>query len=176
MAHRFLKRLLPFWAAGLIGTLAGASLTQLRDAAQLGQLLEQTHNQTVELNRITAENERLQEQIDTLTQQRQRPQLIQSVQLHVTGKEPPKLADVTEALEPLTTALVGLPIESASSDVLLHLFDNRVIGLPQGFYRIHVRVIIVAPTTQLMLELEKQTSAESNNPTLGASATDAAGE
>lgn len=143
-----------FWpaaAAVTLGLAVGASLTQIQDHRYAATLAESLRVCRVDNGRQRVEATRLREQLQAITQSPTSP-VVAHVQVELMGSGPP-LADVEAALEPLTSALLGVSVNRLDPELVWQAFNGRPVTILKRRYRVEVRVVLIAPSTRLLLKL-----------------------
>jgi hypothetical protein len=138
-------------AAWILGLLAGAAVVQAHDRWWLHRLAEQNRLAGEEVARLRDETARLRQQL-TVAGGGGGRRLVRQVSVTTLNPRVP-LADVRAALEPLTSALIGLPVEQISPELLWPLFNGRVVTIRGRLYRVEVQVIVVASEVRLLLNI-----------------------
>jgi hypothetical protein len=141
----------PAAAAAVLGIAVGASLTQLRDHHYAATLAESLRVCRVEHARQQVEAARLRDQLQAITQTPVAP-VVARVQVELVGSGPP-LADVEAALEPLTSSLLGVAVSRLDPELVWQAFNGRQITILAHRYRVDARVVLIAPTTRVLVKL-----------------------
>lgn len=139
-------------SAALLGALLGAGVTQAAARQQLAALAEAGRLCRVNVARLHVETGRLREELARVTASRNIARVIREVDIRRVGPGP-QLADIRQALEPLTATLIGINPDAVSFDLAWNLFDNRVIDIGGRLWRVHLHGVLLGATTLIVLSL-----------------------
>ncbi len=138
-------------AAALVGLLVGAGLTQVQDHRYAGALAEHLRICQVERARQQGEAGRLREQIRVLSRQPPDTPVVTQVHLDLTGPGP-SIADLEAALEPVTSALLGVPVSQLQPDLVWQALNNRQVTILGRRYRITTRALLISSRTRILVQ------------------------
>ncbi len=138
-------------AAGVVGLLLGASVTQLQDHRYAGTLAERLRICQVDGARQRVEARRLRERVQALSQQPSQSPVVTEVRLDLTGPGP-SLADLEAALEPVTSALLGVPVARLEPDLVWQALNNRQVTILGRRYRITTRALLISSRTRILVQ------------------------
>lgn len=138
-------------AAGALGLLLGASATQLQDHRYARTLAERLRICQVDSARQRVEAARLRERVQGLTQQPSPSPVVTEVRLDLTGPGP-SLADLEAALEPVTSALLGVPVARLEPDLVWQALNNRQVTILGQRYRITTRALLISSRTRILVQ------------------------
>lgn len=144
-------------AAALVGLLLGAALTQVQDHRYAGDLTERLRICQVDRTRQQAEAGRLRGQIQVLTRQAPDAPVVTQVRLDLAGPGP-SLADLEAALEPVTSALLGVPVSQLQPDLVWQALNNRQVTILGRRYRITTRALLISSRTRILVQVTPEGS------------------
>ena len=142
-------------AAGAVGLLLGAGLTQLQDHRYAAALAERLRICQVEGVRYRVEAARLRERIQALTEQAAPSPVVTQVRIDLAGPGP-RLPDLEAALEPITSALLGVPVARLEPELVWQALNNRQITILGQRYRITTRALLISSSTRIVVQATRE--------------------
>lgn len=143
-------RLSSLFAAALLGALAGGFLVQSGDRARLAYWVEQTRLAHVNQSRLQQEASRLREQLALLGARPPGSGIIERVEVRRIGPGP-DLADLQNALEPVTASILGASPDRIPFDLVWSLFQHRVVLVRGHWYQVDLKGVVLSRTTVIIL-------------------------
>lgn len=138
----------------LLGMLLGASGAQLMANHERSQLLAEREHWHREANHWRQEWVHLQEEISRANRRAEKRLVVQSLTVFVLDSPVPSEA-VREALDPLTSILLGMPLAGAQTQVLYAMFNRRVLRIGARWFRVEVVALLLAAESQLLVRVIK---------------------
>ena len=142
-------------AAGVVGLLLGAGLTQLQDHRYAATLAERLRICQVDGARQRVESARIRERIQSLTQQAAPSPVVTQVRIDLAGPGP-SLADVEAALAPITSALLGVPVARLEPELVWQALNNRQVTILGQRYRITTRALLISSSTRILVQATRE--------------------
>lgn len=139
-------------AAGLLGGLLGASMVFIANHREREALVQQRNYWQQSANHWHLQWLQLQQEMTRANQRASRSTYVQSVTVSVVRSEVPATA-VRSALEPYTSALLGMRMDAIKLSVAYHLFEGRVLIIGASLYRVEVRGILLSPHSELLVKI-----------------------
>ncbi len=150
LSTKQLIRGLQLLSAVLIGMLLGAGLMVMQTGHTLERMMLERGQLLSQLQWHRARNEKLSEQLSE-----RRWTAVEEVELVLEGVEPdsPEELHLQEELLPYLQQLLGRRLTKLDPEVVLTIFEGRVIEYEQRKYSLEVRTVVLALQPQLILEV-----------------------
>lgn len=139
-------------AAFLLGFLAGVTLVTLSLAQRVERLELQRQRLLLELVELHGQWERLQS-----TLRSQRAPRVTSARATFEGdlNEAEQLG-LARAIKPLLDEFVGKPVDRLDPGLVVNVFRDRTVELPDGTYRLRLTVVVISQRLEVHFLVERQ--------------------
>ncbi len=134
-----------------LGALLGMSVVQGLTSREQARLSAQSLHWRSKAEHWQQEWTQLHDEVARANQQAAKQLVVQSITVSVV-RSPVAAEAVRNALDPLTSVLLGMPLAGAKASVLYEMFDGRVILIDGKLYRIMVTVLLLSAQTQLVVK------------------------
>ena len=141
------------WAAGVLGLLLGAAVIQAVDSAHLQSSLRSQRLAEETAARLRYDLASVRRELTVVSELGTQDAVTRVIVTPVESFLPED--DVTAALDPYTRTLIGEPLNTTTPEVLWRLFNGRLLTIRGRLYRVHVLVMLLAPTSRLLVRLTR---------------------
>lgn len=134
-----------------LGVLFGMSVGQGLSRREQTRLSAQSLHWRSQAEHWQQEWTQLHDEVARVNQQAAKQLVVQSITVSVI-RSPVSAEAVRNALDPLTSVLLGMPLAGAKASVLYAMFDGRVILIDGKLYRIMVTCLLLSAQSQLVVK------------------------
>lgn len=146
------RPLLTLMVAFAVGALWGGGITQALFSRERAALLSNRDHLKHEAQHWQQEWTKLQEEIGRANRRAEARTVVQSVKV-VTPNSPVPQDLVRAAMDPLTSILLGMPLNGIKIQIAFGIFNGRVLMIKGRLYRVEVVGILLSAESELLVRL-----------------------